>query len=104
MSEQPRSAVSDGAELVETYSERLVGLTEMLPAWTTEWAEKATERSAKGAKIVYRCVCLLTWVCFSASMMLLAPVVFETERDMLERRRVDQERNKIRNDVLREME
>lgn len=110
MSEEPNLAVAAAApfepapnDLDETYGERLVGLTEMFPDWTKRWAEEATERSAKGVKIVYRCVCLLTWVCFTTSMMLFAPVVFETERDLLERRRSERDLNKIRDQVRREM-
>lgn len=106
MSARPRSTISDGEtlELRETFGERLAGLKEMLPDWATSWTESVAQRSAKGVKTVYRGVCLVTWVCFSASIMLLAPVVFETELDLLERRRLDQERNRIRDDLLSNME
>lgn len=104
MSETPtRSAFLDGADVYESFSERLLGLTEMLPPWTTVLAEQVADRSSKGAKAVYRYMCLLTWVGFSASMMLLAPVVFETERNFIEERRMDDERNRIREDVMRKI-
>jgi len=68
----------------ETLAERLVGLTEMFP----EEVRKLGYNFGSG---LYRCVkglygfsCSATWLFFSSSAILFAPVIFEIERSQME--------------------
>lgn len=64
----------------ETFIERLWGLTEMLPESVRTACELATDISINGTKTLYKLTCNASWIFFTSSMILFAPVLLETER------------------------
>lgn len=64
----------------ETLLERLAGLTEMFPERLRNITYSATVLSVKGVKNLYKFACASSWIFFSSSVILFAPVVFELER------------------------
>lgn len=64
----------------ETFSERLWGLTEMFPESVQTACEVATDFSISSTKALYKFSCNASWIFFTSSMILFAPVLFETER------------------------
>ncbi|XP_031631361.1 mitochondrial import receptor subunit TOM22 homolog [Contarinia nasturtii] len=64
----------------ESLSERLWGLTEMFPDSVRRTCEKVTDISIKSSKALYHFSCNASWIFFTSSMILFAPVLFETER------------------------
>lgn len=64
----------------ETIAERLWGLTEMFPESVRTACEVATDFSINSTKALYKFSCNASWIFFTSSMILFAPVLFETER------------------------
>uniref|UniRef100_A0A1A9VAF3 Mitochondrial import receptor subunit TOM22 homolog n=1 Tax=Glossina austeni TaxID=7395 RepID=A0A1A9VAF3_GLOAU len=64
----------------ETIKERLWGLTEMFPEPLREVTSGLIGLTSRGIMRVYRSACSACWICFTTSMILIAPVIFETER------------------------
>lgn len=61
-------------------SERLWGLTEMFPESVRTACEVATDFTISSTKGLYKFSCNASWIFFTSSMILFAPVLFETER------------------------
>lgn len=68
----------------ETLSERLWGLTEMFPEGVRNFSGALADLSAASVKTLYKFTCNASWIFFTSSMILFAPVVFEVERAQME--------------------
>ncbi|XP_051968299.1 mitochondrial import receptor subunit TOM22 homolog [Xyrauchen texanus] len=79
-------------ELDETLLERLWGLTEMFPDKMRSAAERSAQCSLSIAKKIYSFSRSALWVGTTSFMILVLPVVFETERLQLEQQQLQQQR------------
>ncbi|KAJ8263950.1 hypothetical protein GJAV_G00143440 [Gymnothorax javanicus] len=79
-------------ELDETLAERLWGLTEMFPDRLRSAAEVSANCSFSVAKKLYSFTRAALWVGTTSFMILVLPVVFETERLQLEQQQLQQQR------------
>ncbi|XP_048026066.1 mitochondrial import receptor subunit TOM22 homolog [Megalobrama amblycephala] len=79
-------------ELDETLLERLWGLTEMFPESLRSAAEVSAQCSLSVAKKLYSFSRSALWVGTTSFMILVLPVVFETERLQLEQQQLQQQR------------
>ncbi|XP_035792379.1 mitochondrial import receptor subunit TOM22 homolog [Anopheles albimanus] len=68
----------------ETLAERLWGLTEMFPEPVRKVTGGVTDLTVRGVKALYSLTCNASWIFFTSSMILFAPVVFEVERAQME--------------------
>lgn len=68
----------------ETVVERLWGLTEMFPEGVRNFSGAVTNLSVASVKTLYKFTCNASWIFFTSSMILFAPVVFEVERAQME--------------------
>lgn len=76
----------------ETLSERLWGLTEMFPAGVRTVSGAVTDFSVASVKTLYKLTCNASWIFFTSSMILFAPVVFEVERAQMEEMQKSQQK------------
>lgn len=76
----------------ETFIERLWGLTEMFPDPVRRVVGAVTDTAVTGVKGIYGFSCNATWVIFSTSVILFAPVIFETERATMEEMQKSQQK------------
>ncbi|XP_037074218.1 mitochondrial import receptor subunit TOM22 homolog [Pollicipes pollicipes] len=88
-SEEPTDIEDD---IDETLGERLLGLTEMLPATVRDVSGKVIQGSVTGVKGAYGLLCSSSWIFFSSAAILLAPLVFEIERTQMEEMHKQQQR------------
>ncbi|KAL7857218.1 hypothetical protein SRHO_G00161170 [Serrasalmus rhombeus] len=79
-------------DLDETLLERLWGLTEMFPDTLRSAAEVSAQHSLSIAKKLYSFSRTALWVGSTSFMILVLPVVFETERLQLEQQQLQQQR------------
>ncbi|KAK1155396.1 hypothetical protein AOXY_G27221 [Acipenser oxyrinchus oxyrinchus] len=79
-------------ELEETLSERLWGLTEMFPEGMRSAAGATLHCSLSLAKTMYSFTRSALWVGTTSFMILVLPVVFETEKLQLEQQQLQQQR------------
>ncbi|KAM9462022.1 mitochondrial import receptor subunit TOM22 homolog [Clarias gariepinus] len=82
----------DEDDLDETLMERLWGLTEMFPDTLRSAAEVSAQCSLSLAKKVYSFSRTALWIGTTSFMILVLPVVFETERLQLEQQQLQQQR------------
>ncbi|EFN83430.1 mitochondrial import receptor subunit TOM22 homolog [Harpegnathos saltator] len=68
----------------ESLSERLLGLTEMFPEPVRKFGYNFGTCLCQCVKGLYAFSCSATWVIFSSSTILFAPVIFEVERAQME--------------------
>ncbi|XP_055378488.1 mitochondrial import receptor subunit TOM22 homolog [Condylostylus longicornis] len=68
----------------ETLAERLWGLTEMFPEPIRNICGVLSNFTASTVKNAYSFSCNASWIFFTSSMILFAPVIFETERAQTE--------------------
>ncbi|XP_037907481.1 mitochondrial import receptor subunit TOM22 homolog isoform X2 [Hermetia illucens] len=68
----------------ETIAERLWGLTEMFPEPVRNFCGSVADLSVSTVKNVFQFSCNASWIFFTSSMILFAPVIFETERAQME--------------------
>lgn len=64
----------------ETVGERIWGLTEMFPESVRNFTSNIVDFTHKSICSIYKVTCAASWVFFTSSLILFAPVVFETER------------------------
>lgn len=64
----------------ETVGERIWGLSEMFPESVRNFTSNIVDFTHKSIRGLYRVTCTASWIFFTSSMILFAPVVFETER------------------------
>lgn len=76
----------------ETFGERLWGLTEMFPEPLRKVCGAITDTTVSGVKGFYGFSCNATWILFSTSVILFAPVIFETERATMEEMQKSQQK------------
>ncbi|KQS43536.1 uncharacterized protein Dere_GG14239, isoform C [Drosophila erecta] len=68
----------------ETASERFWGLTEMFPEPLRNAVGAVSNATVKSVKGIYSFSCSASWIFFTSSVILFAPVIFETERAQME--------------------
>ncbi|KAH8380259.1 hypothetical protein KR009_009733 [Drosophila setifemur] len=68
----------------ESVGERFWGLTEMFPEPLRKAVEAVTGATVNGCKGFYTFSCNASWIFFTSSVILFAPVIFETERAQME--------------------
>lgn len=76
----------------ETMAERLWGLTEMFPDGVRNFSGAVTDFSVASVKTLYKFTCNASWIFFTSSMILFAPVVFEVERAQMEEMQKSQQK------------
>lgn len=76
----------------ETFSERLWGLTEMFPENVRESTYKITTKTWCGVKCLYQLSRNILWIVASSSVILFAPVIFETERSQVDEMQKSQQK------------
>ncbi|XP_037044300.1 mitochondrial import receptor subunit TOM22 homolog [Bradysia coprophila] len=64
----------------ETLNERLWGLTEMFPERVRTVCGAVSSFTVSGVANLYQFSCNASWIFFTSSMILFAPIIFETER------------------------
>ncbi|XP_071443598.1 mitochondrial import receptor subunit TOM22 homolog [Hetaerina americana] len=83
---------SDDEDLDETLSERLWGLTEMFPDKVRETTGVVSSAAWTAIKGLYKLSCNASWVFFTSSAILFAPVIIEIERSQMEEMQKQQQR------------
>jgi len=68
----------------ETLTERVWGLTEMFPQPLRKVCGVLTEFGVNSTKGLYKFTCTASWIFFTSSVILYAPVLFESERAQME--------------------
>ncbi|XP_020807665.1 mitochondrial import receptor subunit TOM22 homolog isoform X2 [Drosophila serrata] len=68
----------------ESMGERFWGLTEMFPEPLRKAVGAVTSGTVNGCKRLYSFSCNASWIFFTSSVILFAPVIFETERAQME--------------------
>jgi mitochondrial import receptor subunit TOM22 len=86
----------------ETLAERLWGLTEMFPEPIRNATGTLVDFTFSGVKTVYSFSCNASWVFFTSSMILFAPVIFETERAQMEEMHKSQQKQVGKLSAIRE--
>lgn len=76
----------------ESLTERLWGLTEMFPEGVRTLSGAVTDLSVASVKTLYKFTCNASWIFFTSSMILFAPVVFEVERAQMEEMQKSQQK------------
>ncbi|XP_067830328.1 mitochondrial import receptor subunit TOM22 homolog [Heptranchias perlo] len=84
--------IEDDDELDESLTERLWGLTEMFPEGMRNASGLAADCSVTLAKKFYSFTRSALWVGTTSFMILVLPVVFETEKLQLEQQQLQQQR------------
>lgn len=72
--------------------ERLYGLTEMFPEPIQTFCGTVSDLSLKTISSLYQFSCSASWIFFTSSMILFAPVIFETERAQMEEMQKSQQK------------
>lgn len=83
---------SEDEDLDETLAERLWGLTEMFPDRVRETTYNVTSASWSAVKGLYKFGCNASWIFFTSSALLFAPVIIEVERSQMEEMQRQQQR------------
>jgi len=76
----------------ETLAERLYGLTEMFPERVRNGASVLTNASWKGIKMSYSFSRSALWIVTTSFMVLMLPVIFETEMAQMEQAQLQKQR------------
>lgn len=76
----------------ESVSERLLGLAEMFPKPLRNFTGLMVDGTIASVKGVYKFTCNASWIFFTSSVILFAPVVFETERAQMEEMQKSQQK------------
>uniref|UniRef100_A0A182WAN2 Mitochondrial import receptor subunit TOM22 homolog n=1 Tax=Anopheles minimus TaxID=112268 RepID=A0A182WAN2_9DIPT len=76
----------------ESLGERIWGLTEMFPEPVRQFSGAVTDLTVRSVKGLYSLTCNASWIFFTSSMILLAPVVFEVERAQMEEMQKSQQK------------
>ncbi|XP_078286476.1 mitochondrial import receptor subunit TOM22 homolog [Rhinoraja longicauda] len=84
--------IEDDDNLDESLAERLWGLTEMFPEGMRNASGVAASCSLTIAKNLYSFTRSALWVGTTSFMILVLPVVFETEKLQLEQQQIQQQR------------
>ncbi|XP_001600202.1 mitochondrial import receptor subunit TOM22 homolog [Nasonia vitripennis] len=76
----------------ETLTERLIGLTEMFPEKVRNISYDTAVCMKNCVKGLYSLSCTATWLIFSSSAILFAPLIFEIERAQMEEAQRNQQK------------
>ncbi|KAH8408736.1 hypothetical protein KR215_011575 [Drosophila sulfurigaster] len=68
----------------ESFGERILGLTEMFPESVRNVVGAVSSATVKSCRGLYQFSCSASWIFFTSSVILFAPVIFETERAQME--------------------
>ncbi|EDW79917.1 uncharacterized protein Dwil_GK18035 [Drosophila willistoni] len=68
----------------ESFGERVLALSEMFPETIRNAAGSVTGATVKSISALYTFTCNASWIFFTTSVILFAPVIFETERAQME--------------------
>merc|ERR1712135_203277 len=82
----------DDDDIDETILERLIGLGEMFPASVQNMTSKLIFGSISSVKGLYSFARSASWIVFSTSAILFAPIIFEVERAQMEEMQKQQQR------------
>merc|ERR1712135_150271 len=82
----------DEDDVDETILERLIGLGEMFPASVQNMTSKLIFGSISSVKGLYSFARSASWIVFSTSAILFAPIIFEVERAQMEEMQKQQQR------------
>eukprot|EP00058_Branchiostoma_floridae_P019568 XP_002605058.1 hypothetical protein BRAFLDRAFT_124135 [Branchiostoma floridae] len=85
----------------ESLFERIVGLTEMFPDSMRSGVSGVTSLSVSGTKWLYQFTRRSLWVVSTSFMILVLPVIFETEKAQMEQQQLQQQRQVIINGNMR---
>ncbi|KAH8395265.1 hypothetical protein KR222_004786 [Zaprionus bogoriensis] len=80
----PCNSVRAYREPDESFGERMMGLTEMFPESVRNVAGTVSSATVKSFRSLYTFSCNASWIFFTSSVILFAPVIFETERAQME--------------------
>ena len=80
----------------ETLSERLIGLTEMFPEGVRNKTATAFQYSVIGLKKAFDFSRSATWIVSTSFMVLMLPVIFETEMAQMEQAQLQKQRQVCR--------
>lgn len=64
----------------------------MFPETLRNVTDRVVDVSAKSVSAVYSFACASSWIFFTSSMILFAPVIFETERAQMEEMQKSQQK------------
>jgi len=79
-------------DLDETILERIAALSEMFPQWMQTGTSKLLSGSLSTIKGLYSFGRSASWIIFSSSAILFAPIIFEVERAQMEEMQRQQQR------------
>merc|ERR1712136_289266 len=82
----------DDDDIDETILERLIGLGEMFPASVQNMTSKLIFGSISSVKGLFSFARSASWIVFSTSAILFAPIIFEVERAQMEEMQKQQQR------------
>jgi len=82
-------------DAAETFGERILGLTEMFPETLRNAVGKTVDLSNFAVKKSYSLSRSLTWLFFSSSCILFAPLMIEMERHQIEEMQKAQQREML---------
>ncbi|XP_032589785.1 mitochondrial import receptor subunit TOM22 homolog isoform X2 [Drosophila grimshawi] len=68
----------------ESFGERMMGLAEMFPDSVRNTASSVASGTVNTCRSLYQFACNASWIFFTSSVILFAPVIFETERAQME--------------------
>lgn len=76
----------------ESFGERVMGLSEMFPESVRKFTNKIVDFTSNSIKGIYVFSCNASWIFFTSSVILFAPVIFETERAQMEEMQKSQQK------------
>ncbi|XP_038066070.1 mitochondrial import receptor subunit TOM22 homolog [Patiria miniata] len=76
----------------ETLAERLYGLTEMVPQSVRNGVSLLTSASLTGVKVSYNFSRSALWIASTSFMVLMLPIIFETEMAQMEQAQLQKQR------------
>uniref|UniRef100_A0A6B2ED62 Mitochondrial import receptor subunit TOM22 homolog n=1 Tax=Phlebotomus kandelakii TaxID=1109342 RepID=A0A6B2ED62_9DIPT len=79
----------------ESLGERLWGLTEMFPEPMRNVCSTVTDLSTRSAKSLFKLTCNASWIFFTSSILLFAPVFIEVERAQLQEAQRNQQKQAL---------
>ncbi|XP_055700987.1 mitochondrial import receptor subunit TOM22 homolog [Phlebotomus papatasi] len=79
----------------ETLGERLWGLTEMFPEPVRNVCSTVTDLSSRSVKSLFKLTCNASWIFFTSSILLFAPVFIEVERAQLQEAQRNQQKQAL---------
>ncbi|GAB0096198.1 Mitochondrial import receptor subunit TOM22 homolog [Sergentomyia squamirostris] len=79
----------------ETFSERLWGLTEMFPEPVRSVCFTVSDLSTRSVKSMFKLTCNASWIFFTSSILLFAPVFIEVERAQLQEAQRNQQKQAL---------